>query len=110
MSPAEIVQREFDESVPILLQKDLLNSVLVKYHEADKFAKKYPWQEAQVVRGHIRRAEIEVDIRNVAVKYFSSGASASAEPNTNRSAYHSLLQIGTVNLTQSRLRNENEMV
>ena len=94
--------------MPGLLQRDLLRSVLACYEQADKHVKRYPPTEAMTLRGHVRRADIEVDLRNVAAKYF--GAEATAQPNRTGSTYHSVVVIGAVKLTQSKLPNTRRMV
>lgn len=109
MTPGELVVTKFNESVPILLQRDMLRSVLACYQQADKHVKRhYPPPEAITLRGWIRRADIEVDLRNVAAKYV--GAEAKPEPNMNASIFHSVLAIGAVKLTQSKLANPKQMV
>ncbi len=63
MAPEELVVIKFNESVPKLLQRDMLRSILACYQQADKFARRhYPTPEAMTVRGWIRRADIEVDL------------------------------------------------
>jgi hypothetical protein len=60
------------------------------------------------LRGHVRRADIEVDLRNVAAKYV--GTEANPEPNRTHSTYHSVVIVGAVKLTQSKLPNPKRMV
>jgi hypothetical protein len=69
--------------------------------------RKYQPPEAMTLRGHVRRAEIDVDLRNLAAKHI--GCDAEPEPNSTKSAYHSVLTIGSVKLTQSRIRNRAVM-
>jgi hypothetical protein len=105
----DVVVTKFNESVPTLLQRDMLRSVLACYQQADKHVKRhYPPPEAITLRGWIRRADIEVDIRNVAAKYV--GAEGQPEPNTTGSIFHSVVIVGAVKLTQSKLANPRQMV
>ena len=109
MTPKEVVVSKFNESVPTLLQRDILRSVLACYQQADKHVKRhYPPTEAATLRGWVRRADIEVDLRNVAAKYV--GAEANPEPNSSRSMFHSVLVVGAVKLTQSKLAHPSQMV
>src|SRR5579862_7894189 len=107
--PDELAVAKFNESMPTLLQRDFLRSVLAAYQQADKHVKRhYPPTEAITLRGWIRRADLEVDLRNVAAKYV--GADAKPEPSRNGSMFHSVVEIGNVKLTQSKLPNPNTIV
>jgi len=110
-SREESAVNQFYESVPKQLLRDLFVSVLTNYQQADKFTKEnYPWQEGLPIRGYKRRADIEVDIRAVAAKYFNDGAKAEAEPNCTGGWYHTVLRVGEVAMVASKVRNRKSMV
>jgi hypothetical protein len=111
MTQEEVVIAKFDESVPKLLQRDMLRTVLADYQDSDKrVRRRYPPSEAITLRGHVRRADIEVDFRSVADKYISHGAKGTVKPNSTGSIFHSVMAIGEVKLTQSKLPNPRRVV
>jgi hypothetical protein len=99
----------FDHSFPRPLQKDLLRCVVHSYRGANSFCiENYQYSEANYLRGHKRRADIESEMRNVATRY--PGVQPKVELNTARSAYYTLLIAGRVRLTQSRVNDPYRMV
>ena len=109
MTQAEQIVQEFDDSVPKLLQRDMLRSALACYQQSDKKAKRqYPPAVAMTMRGHFRNADMEVDLQNVAAKYV--GVIANPEPNSMKSHYHTPVVVGNVKLTQSRISRPNKTV
>lgn len=105
------LRQVFDDSVPRELQRDLVRSFFSQYKAADEYCKRnYPPSEAQYLRGHKRRADVEMEIRSVCERYVGIGASASAQLNSHRNAFHSTLTCGRIRLTQSRVRNPYTVV
>ena len=101
-------QSVFDHSFSLQVQRDLLRCIINSYRMADMFVKPLHYAEANYLRGHKRRADIESELRSVAVRY--PEVEARIELNRTLSAYYTVLSVGRVHLTQSRANNPYQMI
>jgi hypothetical protein len=101
-------QAVFDHSFTLPVQRDLLRCIINSYRMADTFVKPLHYAEANYLRGHKRRADIESELRGVAARY--PEVEASIELNRTLSAYYTVLSAGRVRLTQSRANNPYQMI
>ena len=101
-------QAVFDHSFSQQAQKDLLRCVVHSYRVADTFVKPLHYAEANYLRGHKRRVDIESEMRGVAAHH--PEIDARIELNRTLSAYYTVLSAGRIRLTQSRANNPYQMI
>jgi hypothetical protein len=107
-SPSQI-REEFLRTVPDDALRLLAQCVWLGYPEAhDLCSGLFLSNQAHDVRGHVRRATIERNIRNVVTRI--PGASQSQTRNKTNSHTHTVVRMGNVLLTQSQAEGPDDII
>ena|ERR1044072_1634312 len=103
------IRTAFFKAIPFELIDDILRLLASEYRTAYEECKMfYPPEEAHDLRPHVRRAKIESKLRDIVASY--PGVTATAEPNANRTSWHTRITSGNVVMTLNHVNQPSDMV
>jgi len=106
-SEAEL-ERKFFDAFPDRFLGSLIRLLAHNYKTTHDRCKEYPHSEAHDLRPHLRRAEIERDVRDLTTRY--PDIQADAEANRRGTSFYTLVSSNRIVLTLSAVAHPNILV
>ena len=103
------LEQVFFEAFPDEFLRNLIRLLGHSYKAAhDKCRAEYPYSEAHDLRPHLRRADIERNVRDLTTRY--AEIEADAEPNPRKTSFYTLVSSNRIVLTLSAVAHPKILV